>query len=260
MKDKKKKDIYIISVLLEFLEVSGLMGLYICKAFARIPKIDKREFIENLYEVACRSIPTVIITMFSIGMVFSLQLTKYFMAFGAVASIGGANAETQIRELAPLITTVVLIGRVGSAWASEMGSMKMTEQVSALKVMKIDLNDFLISPKVMTGVLSMPILTLVAIIASLWGGQLIAGELGEVSLGTFLDSVRMAINLRTFLICLFKSMVFGGLIASIACLYGLKAEGGALGVGRYTTKAVVASLICLFAMDYILSFIFYGIF
>ncbi len=249
----------ILNLILETFEIIGLIILYFSQCIKKINKVNYREFINNTFEVCYCSVASVIITTLSIGMVSSLQLTKHFMAFGATAEIGGTNAIAQMRELAPLITGIVIIGRIGSAWTAEIGSMKMTDQINALKVMKIDLIKFLISPKVFSCMLSMPILNTVSIIASLTGGFLITKSIADTSINSFIDSVHRYIQMYDFSVSTIKAIVFGAIIALISCIYGLRAEGGALGVGKYTTKAVVASLVSLFLVNYLLSLIFYSI-
>lgn len=222
-------------------------------------KVNNREFWVQAYETAWRSISTVVITTVSIGAVSSLQLTKHFAAFGALSEIGGTNAMAQVRELAPVITAIVVTGRIGSAWAAEVGTMKITEQISALKVMRLSPEWFIVAPRVLASMLAMPILNIVAIVASLSGGYFVAWFIAQVDVITFVDSVKRYITVYDFFVTSFKALCFGAVIASIACSCGLSAEGGAAGVGKYTTKAVVTCLICLFALNYVLSFFFYSL-
>lgn len=242
-------------------EIIGLIVIYIWISIRDLltRNINIREFINCIYEASYNSILIVILTNLSIGMVSSLQLTKYFVGFGMGSEIGGSAATALIKELAPLITAIVLIGRICSAWAAEIGSMKMTEQISALKVMKIDLHYFLISPRIWSCILAMPVLNLVAILSGLMGGYIVAILMTDLDLLTFIDSIKRYISFYSVCVSMIKSIVFGSVIAAIACLYGLKANGGAIGVGRYTTKAVVSALICLFFINYTLSYIFFSL-
>jgi phospholipid/cholesterol/gamma-HCH transport system permease protein len=259
MRDESER---IGSVVLSLLETVGLIVEHTKEALKDLfnGSVNAKEFWTHSYETAWKSISTVIITTASIGAVSSLQLTKHFANFGALAEIGGTNALAHIRELGPVITAIVVIGRIGSAWAAEIGSMKITEQINALKVMRISPEWFLVSPRVLACMLSMPILNIVAIISSLTGGFIVAAVIANVSLGQFVDSVRRYIDVYDFFISTFKSICFGASVASIACSLGLTASGGAAGVGKCTTKAVVTSLICLFGFNYALSFIFYSLF
>jgi len=118
---------------------------------------------------------------------------------------------------------------------------------------------FIVAPRVLASMLAMPILNVVAIIASLTGGYFVAWVIAQVDALTFVDSVKRYVDVYDLFVSSFKSVCFGAVIASISCSCGLAAEGGAAGVGKYTTKAVVTCLICLFAFNYVLSFFFYSL-
>ncbi len=222
-------------------------------------QINLREFWRHSYEAGWKSVPIVIITTMSIGMVSSLQLTKHFAAFGALSEIGGTNAIVQFRELSPVITAIVVIGRVGSAWAAEIGTMKITEQVNALKVMRVSLGWFLLTPRILACMLAMPILNLVAIFSSLFGGFLVAETISGVGITPYINSIHRYITGYDVIVTSLKSILFGLSIASISCITGLQARGGAAGVGNYTTKAVISAMIFIFAENYVLSYIFFNI-
>ncbi|MDX1919732.1 MAG: ABC transporter permease [Candidatus Caenarcaniphilales bacterium] len=249
------------SVLFNQLETIGLIVEHTQASLSYLfhGTVNSKEFWRHAYETAWKTISTVVITTTSIGAVSSLQLTKHFATFGALSEIGGANAMAQVRELGPVITAIVVIGRIGSAWAAEIGSMKITEQVNALKVMRISPEWFSVAPRVLACMLAMPILNVVAIISSLVGGYIVAELIAGVGIVTFVDSVKRYIDVYDFFVTSFKSVCFGATVASIACSFGLQASGGAAGVGKYTTRAVVTSLICLFAFNYVLSSIFFSL-
>jgi phospholipid/cholesterol/gamma-HCH transport system permease protein len=246
----------------ELFEIVGKIveHIYSSLNYLRLGKVNQKEFWSQAYDTAWCSISTVIITNLSIGAVSSLQLTKHFATFGALSEIGGTNAMAQLRELAPVITAIVVTGRIGSAWAAEVGTMKITEQINALKVMKLSPEWFIVCPRVLACMLSMPILNIIAIFASLIGGYIVASLIAQVTVISYVNSIKNYIDVYDFMVTSFKAICFGGIIASIACSYGLEATGGAAGVGKFTTKAVVSCLICLFAFNYILSFIFYTLF
>jgi phospholipid/cholesterol/gamma-HCH transport system permease protein len=248
-------------VFFELLETIGLIVVHTRCSLSYLFKknVNEKEFWNHAYETAWRSISTVIITTVSIGAVSSLQVTKHFATFGALSEIGGVNAVAQFRELAPVITAIVVIGRIGSAWAAEVGTMNITEQINALKVMRLNPEWFLVAPRILACMISMPILNIFAIIFSLLGGYFVAELIAGVSFLTYFSSVKKYVNIYDLLVSSFKALLFGAVIASVACSCGLKAEGGAAGVGKYTTKAVVTALICLFALNYVLSFIFYSL-
>jgi phospholipid/cholesterol/gamma-HCH transport system permease protein len=252
---------FIPNFFFELLEIIGLILEHIVITLGLVlsGKINMREFIVHLYEVSWQSVSTVALTNVSIGMVSSLQLTEHFQTFGALSEIGGANAMALMRELAPVITAVVVSGRVGSAWAAEIGTMKITEQINALKIMRLNPEEFLIAPRIFGCMLAMPVLNVVAILASLGGAYFVAEAISQLGIIAFTDSIKRYVDVYDFMASNIKAVFFGGIIASIACSYGLKAGGGAAGVGKYTTKAVVTCLICLFALNYVMSFVFYAI-
>ncbi|MDX1917820.1 MAG: ABC transporter permease [Candidatus Caenarcaniphilales bacterium] len=221
--------------------------------------VNLREFWGHAYEVAWRTVSTVGISSFSIGMVSALQMAKYFASYGSLSEVGGVNALAQFRELSPLLTAIVLTGRLGSAWAAEIGTMRITEQISALKVMRISPEWFLVAPRVLASMAAMPILNVVAILASLVGGFLIAQVITPITAVQYFSSIKRYIDFYDVFVTSFKAVCFGATVASVSCSCGLSATGGAAGVGKNTTKAVVTCLLCLFALNYFLSFVFYSV-
>ena len=246
---------------LELFESIGYMFFCLIRLFNSVLRktINLKEFWKHVIEVSWASVFIIALTTLTVGMIISLQFTKQFQSFGALNQIGGANAVIQFRELSPVITAIILIGRIGSSWSAEIGSMKITEQISALKVMKVRLNCFPVSPRVLSCLIAFPILNLLAIIFSLSGGFLVANLISGLGLDSYLLSIREQASIYDFMVSLLKSLIFGLLVASVSCFYGLKAEGGSSGVGQYTTKAVVQSLVLLFCLDYILSYLFFAI-
>lgn len=248
-----------MSIFAEILGFVGYFSIYLRDAVITIlrGRINKREFIRHLFESLNNSMLVVFITTMSIGMVSSLQLTNYFISFGMGYNIGGTNAISLIRELAPVITAVVISGRLASAWTAEIGSMKMTEQINALKIIKINLNEFLINPRLLAIAIAMPILNLIGILAGLWGGYLVSYLIANLNIWIFLDSIRESLTLYECFVSTVKAIIFGICIAITSCLMGLQSSGGSLGVGQYTTKSVVSCLIVVFCMNYLLSYIFF---
>jgi phospholipid/cholesterol/gamma-HCH transport system permease protein len=245
----------------DFLENLGAIGLHFMCALRMLfmGEVNMREFWRVASDAAWSSVGTVVLTSATIGLVSSLQSIEYFSSFGASGEIGGINAMALMRELAPIITAIVLTGRVGSAWAAEIGSMKITEQISALQVMNISVERFLIAPRVLASMLAMPILNVFAFVSGMVGGYWIAHGMEDMSLQVYIQSVDKYVDLYDYFVTNLKSVLFGATVASISCSLGLKATGGATGLGRYTTKAVVTTLVTLFLFNYLLSFIFYSL-
>lgn len=150
-----------------------------------------------------------------------------------------------------------MAGRVGSAFAAEIGTMKVTEQIDALQILKTDPVDYLVTPRVMACCLMLPILTIVSLFMGMMGGLLIADSLYDISNTVFLDSIRNFLKPWDLIASMLKSLVFGIIIAVIGCNWGLTTTGGAKGVGQSTTAAVVISLITIFITNFILSWLMF---
>ncbi|NEP78873.1 MAG: ABC transporter permease, partial [Okeania sp. SIO3B3] len=157
------------------------------------------------------------------------------------------------RELGPVLTAVVVAGRVGSAFAAEIGTMKVTEQIDALYMLKTDPVDYLVIPRVIACAVMMPILTLLCLIAAILGGLMVAVNMYDIPQSIYISSVHTFLTLWDLCSGLIKSMVFGVLVAVIGTSWGLTTTGGAKGVGQSTTTAVVTALISIFIFNFFLS-------
>ena len=196
-------------------------------------------------------------TILCTGMVMSVQTAKEFVRFGAADSVGGIVAIAMGRELAPILTGVVVAGRIGAAIAAEIGTMKVTEQIDALRVMAVSPIRYLVAPRLLAIVLMMPILVIYANLVGDVGGWFVAENYAGISSHMFLESVRGFIEPWDIIGGLIKGAFFGAIIAIIGCHKGLTAKQGAEGVGLATTKSVVLSIILIFIANYFLSVILY---
>ncbi len=190
-------------------------------------------------------------------MVFTIQVAREFIYFGATTAVGGVLAIALTRELAPVLTAVVLAGRVGSAFAAELGTMKVTEQIDALYILKTDPIDYLVIPRVLACCFMLPVLTIISLLVGITAGLVIADSLYDISTTIFLESIRNFLKVWDIFACVIKSMIFGGVIAIIGCNWGLTTTGGAKGVGKSSTAAVVISLIAIFILNFILSLLMF---
>ncbi|MGD1702557.1 MlaE family lipid ABC transporter permease subunit [Dapis sp. BLCC M229] len=223
-------------------------------------KIYRRNTIEQMAIVGPQSLLIVLLTASFVGMVFTIQVARELVAFGTANMVGGMLALTLTRELGPVLTAVVVAGRVGSAFAAEIGTMKVTEQIDALYVLKTDPVDYLVIPRVIACGVMMPILTLLCLVAAILGGLIIAVNLYDIPRSMYIDSVQSFLTLWDLCSGLTKSIIFGVLIAVIGTSWGLTTTGGAKGVGKSTTTAVVTSLISIFIFNFFLSWaMFQGI-
>lgn len=220
-------------------------------------KIHQRNTIDQMAAVGPESLGIALLTATFIGMVFTIQVAREFIYFGAGTAVGGVLALALTRELAPVLTAVILAGRVGSAFAAEIGTMRVTEQIDALYMLKTDPIDYLVTPRLLACCFMLPILTLMSTIAGMLGGLFIAQLLYNIPQSVFLDSIRNFLDLWDIYSALIKSVVFGALIAIIGCSWGLTTTGGAKGVGQSTTTAVVTALLAIFITNFFLSWLMF---
>lgn len=218
-------------------------------------KIHRRNTLEQMAVVGPDSLLIALLTASFVGMVFTIQVAREFLNFGAGSAVGGVLALALARELAPVLTAVVLAGRVGSAFAAELGTMQVTEQIDALYILKTDPVDYLVIPRVIACCVTLPILTLFCFVTGMAGGLLIATQIYNLSQSVFLESIRIFLDVWDLITAAVKGFCFGALIAIIGCSWGLTTTGGAKGVGQSTTTAVVTSLLAIFMFNFFLSWI-----
>jgi phospholipid/cholesterol/gamma-HCH transport system permease protein len=220
-------------------------------------KIHRRNTIEQMTVVGPKSTMIALLTATFIGMGFTIQVAREFLNFGAGSYVGGVLGIALTRELAPVLTAVVLAGRVGSAFAAEIGTMRVTEQIDALYMLKTDPIDYLVIPRVLACSLMLPILTLMSLITGTLGGLLMAESLYSISPYVFISSIQNFVQPWDLICAVIKSVVFGVVIAVIGCNWGLTTTGGAKGVGQSTTAAVVTALLGIFLSNLILSWVLF---
>ncbi|MFL5298989.1 MAG: MlaE family ABC transporter permease [Anaeromyxobacteraceae bacterium] len=192
-------------------------------------------------------------TGFFTGMVFALQVTYAMGQFGAEGYVGGSVALSLARELAPVLTALMVIGRSGSAIATELGTMRVTEQIDAMDTMAVNPIQYLAVPRFIASLFMFPALTMLFNAIGYAGGYLMGIFVSEIPPGPFIEHTRTMVETQDVVHGLFKSIIFGGVVAIITCYRGYAAEGGAKGVGEGTTRAVVMSSIAILVVDYALT-------
>lgn len=220
-------------------------------------KIHWRNTKEQMAAVGPDSLFIALLTAVFVGAVFTIQVAREFINFGAGNLVGGVLAVALTRELSPVLTAVILAGRVGSAFAAEIGTMRVTEQIDAMLMLRTDPIDYLVIPRLLACCLMLPILTLLSLVTGMLGGLLIATNLYGISDTMFLDSARSLLGSWDILSAMIKACCFGMLIAVIGCSWGLTTTGGAKGVGQSTTTAVVTALLIIFISNFFLSWIMF---
>lgn len=222
-------------------------------------RIHRRNAMEQLRAVGPESLLIILLTATTIGMVFTVEVAAEFLRFGVGSAVGGVLAIALGREMAPLITAVVLAGRVGSAFAAEIGTMQVTEQIDALYMLKTDPIDYLVIPRVIACCVMTPILTVLSFVTGMAGGMILADTVYNISRAVFLDSVQLLLSPRDLICGVIKGLVFGWLIAVIGSSWGLTTTGGAKGVGQSTTTAVVTALLMIFISNFFMSWLMFSV-
>ncbi len=220
-------------------------------------RIHRRNTLDQMVSVGPASLTISLVTSLFVGMVFTIQVAREFLYLGAGAAVGGVLALSLSRELAPVLTAVVVAGRIGSAFAAELGTMRVTDQIDALYILRTDPVDYLVVPRMIACCLMLPILTILSLVIGMAGGFLIATTLYDIAPRTFLDSAQNFLGLWDLTSAAIKSVVFGALISVIGCSWGLTTSGGAKGVGKSTTTAVVTSLFAIFITNFFMSWVMF---
>jgi phospholipid/cholesterol/gamma-HCH transport system permease protein len=198
----------------------------------------------------------VLLTNLFAGMIFTVQTARELDRFGALHALGGAFALAFCRELAPILTAAILAGQVGTAFAAEIGCMKVTDQIDALKVLRTDPVDYLVVPRVVACCIMLPVLTVMGLVVGILAGATIAQGFYQVPMSQFLDSVRSLLILNDLIAVLIKSLLFGAIVALAGCTWGLTTTCSR-SVGRSATSAVVTTWVSLFVVDFFLSLVLF---
>ena len=212
-----------------------------------------RDVIEQIDVIGLGSLTVVLLTGFFTGAVLALQSGMTLDQFGARPFVGRLISASMIKELGPVLTALMLAGRVGSGIAAELGSMVVTEQISALRALGTDPIRKLVVPRLLAGFLMAPLLTVVSDASALLGGWVIAVFNLHVASGVYWTSVTDALYMGDAWMGIIKPFVLGLVIVSIGCVVGLRTSGGTQGVGRATTNAVVIGSVAVIAVDFFIT-------
>jgi phospholipid/cholesterol/gamma-HCH transport system permease protein len=202
------------------------------------------------------SLPIVVLTAFFAGAVMALQLSRPLVQYGQVGRTGQLVSVTLVRELGPVFTALMVAGRNSSGIASELGSMKVTEQIDAMRALGTDPSQKLVTPRVVALAIMLPLLTIIADFVGMFGGWIIANFILNLTSQQYWTSVWRALDWSDVVQGLSKPFVFAFVISLVGCHYGLRTTGGTQGVGRATTQAVVAASVMILVLDFFMSKIF----
>jgi phospholipid/cholesterol/gamma-HCH transport system permease protein len=213
--------------------------------------------VSQAMQVGVRALPILSLITFFIGLILALQSAYELRKFGAINFVASAVAISMTRELGPLITAIVVIGRSGSAFAAEIGTMKVTEEIDALETMAIDPIHFLVTPKFLAMIVMLPCLTIWANSMGILGGALFGVAQADFTVVRYIQASMDALFLRDIASGLVKSFMFGITITAVGCHEGLSTGAGAEQVGRSTTRAVVVSIFLVILVDLVFTALFF---
>lgn len=243
-----------------FFEYAGGIAVLSAESFGFLARLRIR-MAETLSQCALLGVQSLVIVMLTslfTGMVISLESAQQAVSYGLSSFVGGAVAYGAVRELGPMLTGVVVAGRVGAAIAAELGSMVVTEQIEALRSMGLEPSRFLVVPRLLALLLMLPLLTIFADVVSIVGGMWIGHAYAHIPYNEFISSVRQSITFTDVVKGLLKAFVFATIIVMVGAYQGLSTRGGAAGVGKSTTFSVVLAIILIFIANFVLSLLLFG--
>ncbi len=236
-------------------EEAGRLGIMLFQSLMWVvrPPYFGRLILKQMEFVGVKSITVVILTGAFTGMVMAFQIYYGFNKFGAESMVGAAVALAMTRELGPVLTALMVNARAGSAMAAELGTMRVTEQIDALAVMAVNPVNYLVTPRVLASIIMLPVLTVVSDYVGMLGGYMVACGLLKVNPGMFVGNIYDILEINDIFNGLIKASFFGMILSLVGCYKGFYTYGGAEGVGRATTEAVVLSSILILIFDYVLT-------
>ncbi|MFR5558613.1 MAG: MlaE family ABC transporter permease [Veillonella atypica] len=233
----------------------GTAMLLVWQTIKQLKMLNAWHVLQQMAHLGVDSLPIISLTLLFAGGVMTLQITDVLITYGAQGTVGGLMAVAMGRELGPILVGVVLAGRVGAAITAEIGTMKVTEQIDALRVMAVNPIGYLVVPRVVACMIMVPILAFYGVVIGIagWIYFVAATTIKGLAPATYLDSIQMFSTISDFTLGLIKSSVFGAVIALVGCYKGMHTKMGAEAVGFSTTSSVVTSIILVFVLNYFLS-------
>ena len=213
-----------------------------------------KEYIKQCVDIGFGSLPIVVIISFFLGAVITVQTSAQFVnPLIPITTIGIVVRDGMLLEFAPSFLSIVLAGVVGSKIASELGNMRISEQIDALEIMGINTKNYLILPKILASFTMVPILVGISAVIGVWGGYFVGGLTGAVAPEVFIMGIRKGFDANYVSIAFYKSFIFSFIISTIPCYFGYYVKGGALEIGKAGTTAVVVSCILILIADYLVA-------
>ncbi|MBU1862666.1 MAG: ABC transporter permease [Candidatus Omnitrophica bacterium] len=244
-----------------FREAGGISILFAKTLYSMATAAWRRSHImDQMNKIGVTSLPLVLLTALFTGMVLALQSAYQLRTFNAVRYTAGLVSLSIIRELGPVLTAMVVAGRVGASITAELGTMKVTEQIDALVSLGTDPIKYLVVPRFIAAVLMLPLLTVYADFIGMFGGYIVAVLKLDIGSSLYIRDSFDVLIFKDVFTGLIKSFAFGAIIAIVGCYQGFRTSGGAEGVGKATTISVVTSLVLIIASDCFFTAIFYFVF
>lgn len=245
-----------LEALPDMLAFVGESAVALLRSLAQPRRIRWRAILYNLQSAGFEAMPIVGLLTFLMGVVISYQGSDQLQRFGADIFIVDLVGLSMVRELAPLLTAIIIAGRSGSAYAAQIGTMKITEEIDALRTIGIGAQELLVLPKMLALIIALPLLTVFADMAGIFGGMVMAYSRLDISFIVFLNRLDDAVSLSSFLVGIAKAPVFAAIIALTGCFQGFRVGGSADSVGQQTTVSVVQSIFLVILADALFSIVF----
>jgi phospholipid/cholesterol/gamma-HCH transport system permease protein len=239
---------------------TGRLAVFAGKGLSHIvrPPFYARLFLQALAEIGYFSLPVVALTSIFTGMVLALQSYTGFARFSVTSGVANLVVLSVTRELGPVLAGLMVAGRVGAAMAAELGTMRVTDQIDALSTLSTNPMKYLVAPRLLAGIIALPLLVLIADILGVMGGFIVSILKLDFNASEYLTSTMNFVQAQDVLSGLAKAGVFGFVIALMGCYQGYNSRGGAQGVGAATTNAVVSASILILAFDYVMTEMFFS--
>jgi phospholipid/cholesterol/gamma-HCH transport system permease protein len=250
---------YIGAITISFVEELGAFFLFFFQALSSLlnPPFFMKQLFKQMEFIGIRSTPVVMLTGIFSGMVSALQTYHGFSLFGAESLVGSTTALGLLRELGPVLASLMVTARAGSAMTAELGIMRVTQQIDALVVMGVNPFQYLIIPRIAASIIMMPMLTLVFDSIGMIGSYLVGTAILDIDKGVFMARIIEYVGYSDLFSGLIKGAFFGAILAIVGCYKGFSTSGGAEGVGQSATQSVVLSSVSILIADYILTAIMF---
>ncbi|WP_300363222.1 MlaE family lipid ABC transporter permease subunit [Hydrogenimonas sp.] len=239
-----------------FLNFLGAATIAFFESVLHPGTIRLKETSSNIYKAGTTAIPIVALSSFLVGVVIAYQSAVQLEKYGANIFIVDMIGISIPRELAPLITAIIVAGRSGSAYTAQIGVMKITEEIDAMKTMGFEIYRFVVLPRIFAMIVALPLLIFFADIVGIYAGMIVAKAQLGINMTQFLDRLQNAVEVKHYLVGVFKGPFFAFIIAAIGCFRGFQVSGNTESIGRYTTMSVVNAIFLVVAVDALFSVIF----